>query len=73
MYSSTLQMEALSAFERSVYIYLLQHDATSQKTAISIATDVTTANLAHNFVKQIQLRQMKWVGNVERTRSMRLV
>ena len=55
-------MEALRACETSVYIYLLQHDATSQKIVVCIVTVVTTRNLAPNFVKEIQLRQIKWVG-----------
>jgi hypothetical protein len=62
---STLQMEAQVFFETSVYIYLLLLDATSQKLVISIVTVVTTSNLAPNFVKQIKLRQIKWVRNVE--------
>jgi hypothetical protein len=66
-------METLSAFETSVHIYLLQHDATFQTTVTSIVTVMTTTNLAPNFVIQIQLRQIKWVGNVECTRSMRYV
>ena len=66
-------MEALSAFERSVYIYLLQPDATSQNIVTSIVASVTTTNLSPNFVKQIKLRQMKRVGNVVRTRGMRIL
>jgi hypothetical protein len=34
---------------------------------------MTTTNLAPNFVIQIQLRQIKQVGNVESMRSMRYV